>query len=42
MWNAVETDGKTYYYDVTFDDTGDVLTDTYKGLSDYSPDESYF
>lgn len=42
MWNAVKTDGKIYYYDVTFDDTGDVLTDTYKGLSAYSPDESYF
>lgn len=39
MWNAVKTDGKTYYYDVTFDDANDILTDTYRGIPSYTPDE---
>lgn len=42
MWNAVRTDGKTYYYDVTFDDADDVLSDAYRGLSSYTPEESGF
>ena len=39
MWNAVKTDGKTYYYDVTFDEAKDILTDTYRGIPSYTPDE---
>ncbi len=43
MWNIVLADGKMYHYDVTFDDAGNKMVDTYKGIvhNKFVPDEDH-